>query len=352
MMFPLSMKAHLHKQDASIIVEHLEDLWYCSHLIDPGDQITARTERKIKLSGQDEKAKSVKKTVNLTLAIEKVDLASPVLKIQGIVSRGPEDIPHGSHHTITLEQGSTFTLHKERWAKHHLSRLKDACVETVPDVLLVLHDRETALFALVSRTGYHILAQAQGKVQKKNYPQESSDFYQTIALQISAYEVKYAVRSVILASPAFFKEEVLKFLPPELKKKTVPATCSDVSSRGIHEVLKRDETQQALKNVRIAEELNQAERILLEISKTGAVTYGFTETSSAVQSGAAKEVYLTDAFIQKRRAAGTYNAVDELLTLAEQTGATIHILASEHEGGQKINALGGIAALLRYRLTY
>ena len=39
-----------------------EDLWYLSHLIDPGDFIKGRTTRKIRI-GEGDNAKTVKKTI-------------------------------------------------------------------------------------------------------------------------------------------------------------------------------------------------------------------------------------------------------------------------------------------------
>jgi protein pelota len=37
---------------------------------------------------------------------------------------------------------------------------------------------------------------------------------------------------------------------------------------------------------------------------------------------------------------------------AEQTKAEIYIISSEHEGGKKLDGLGGMGAILRYKLNY
>ena len=47
-----------------------------------------------------------------------------------------------------------------------------------------------------------------------------------------------------------------------------------------------------------------------------------------------------------------YKKIEDLMRLVEQTNGRIHIISSDHEGGQKLDGLTGIAALLRYRLEY
>jgi len=41
-----------------------------------------------------------------------------------------------------------------------------------------------------------------------------------------------------------------------------------------------------------------------------------------------------------------------MMKIVDQTKGEIHIISSEYEGGRKLDGLGGIGAILRYKLNY
>jgi len=47
---------------------------------------------------------------------------------------------------------------------------------------------------------------------------------------------------------------------------------------------------------------------------------------------------------------GRMDVIDALKELAEQTGASIEVISKDTREGEQLLALGGVAALLRYRL--
>jgi protein pelota len=58
---------------------------------------------------------------------------------------------------------------------------------------------------------------------------------------------------------------------------------------------------------------------------------------------------MTDELIQEYRQKEMYAALEKIMKTVETTGGEIHIITSENEAGQKLQGLGGIAALLRYK---
>ena len=44
--------------------------------------------------------------------------------------------------------------------------------------------------------------------------------------------------------------------------------------------------------------------------------------------------------------------LDELMKKTEEMKGKIYLISSDHEGGKKLDGLGGIAAILRYKLNY
>lgn len=340
------------KKGAKLQVENLDDLWYLSQLIDPGDQLRGKAYRKIKLASRTEKSKVEKKPITLTISVEKVDLTDSNLKINGTVLTPSDDIPKGSYQSITLEPSSILTLTKNNWLKFQTKRLTEACSQKVKGILIVLLNRETAIFALTKKYGYDILAKLEGDVQKKDERNVSkSSFYDEVNKTIQVYLARHKLDSVIVASPAFWKEEFMKKAPKELKKKVVLATVHSVDESSIKEVFKRDEIQTILKEERIAKETIVVEELLKEISKDGKAVYGIRDVSMASDAGAIETLLITDSKIKECRNKGNYEKVDQLLKSVDALKGNIHIISSQNEAGKKLNGLTGIASILRYKLN-
>ena len=135
----------------------------------------------------------------------------------------------------------------------------------------------------------------------------------------------------------------------EIKKKIIQATCSSANRSGITEVLKREELQQALKNQKASKELKVVEELLHQIAKQGKATYGLKATTDAINIGATKTLLITDSLIFKKRDQES-TEIEDLLKTADATKTTITIIASDHDGGKKLDGLGGIGAILRYKI--
>ena len=137
---------------------------------------------------------------------------------------------------------------------------------------------------------------------------------------------------------------------PELKRKIITATCSSADKTAFDEVLKRPEVETALKESRIVEEMSLVEDLLKEIMKDGLAKYGLDEVDNAVNLGAVKTLLITDSFIRKTREDNAFERIENLLKKVESMKGKVIIISFEHGGGKKLDGLGGIAALLRYKL--
>ena len=80
--------------------------------------------------------------------------------------------------------------------------------------------------------------------------------------------------------------------------------------------------------------------------------YGLKETKNAAIAGAVKTLLITDSFIQKTRTENKYEEIEEIMKTSDSTKSDIAIISSEHEAGKKLDGLGGIAAILRFKLNY
>lgn len=344
------------KGEVKIAITSLDDLWYLSQILDTGDEVSGKTERKIKLGEGTENVKMVKKQVFLAITVEKVEFHSyaNTLRVSGKVKEGPEDIPRGSYHTFDVEEGTTIQIVKEQWLKYQEEKLKEAASEQGGMILIVTLDREEASYALLRPSGYTMLAEVQGEVGKKGYSAlEGKDFYGDVVKHIDMYSTRYAVENIILASPAFWKEDVLKILKkkiPALVPKVVLATCNSVGKTGVEEVLKREEVRVVLKKDRTAREEAFVEELFKEIAKGSLAAYGFEAIRKAVDMRAIKILLVTDTLIHERRSAGTYSGLEAMMKSVDRAQGAVHIISTEHDAGKKLQGLGGIGAILRFRL--
>jgi len=347
---------HKDLKHIKIKIDSLDDLWYLSTIIEEKDSITGQTERKIKIGGAtDRNQKVIRKKVFMTIIVEKVEFHkyANILRVTGKITAGPEDVAKGSYHTFNCEQETIIEITKQHWLRYHNTKLNEATAAKHASILLCVVDRDEAHFAIMKKYGYEYLTSIQGNVQKKDSPEKiKSIFYAEVVKQIEDYNLRYTLDKIILASPGFWKQ----YLQEEIKnkaiaKKIIVATCSAVNKKSFEEVLKQPETMAALRDDQIVKEMTLVEEVLKQIMKDGNVAYGMKETKKAAEAGAIEHLLVTDTLIQKKRQDNTYHLVEKAMRDTDNGAGHVHIISADHEGGKKVDGLGGIAAILRYKMS-
>ena len=184
-------------------VTTLDDLWYLSHVIEKNDLVTGYTIRKIKLGNSEEgKTQVVKKHAKITVQVDKVEFHkyTNALRISGKITDGPEDVQRGSFHTINVEENDTLVVVKEHWLKYQLEKLKEACREKLPKMLICVLERKEVAFALLKRYGYDYISDFEGEVQEKALPtvKKDSTFYADIVKRLKEYDQRYQLDKIIV----------------------------------------------------------------------------------------------------------------------------------------------------------
>ncbi len=333
-------------------VDSGQDLWYLSSIIESGDRISGMTERKIKLGsgGADERSKVSRRSVFLKIIVEKIEHDSS-LRVSGKIIEAPEDIPKGDYHTFDIIEGTIISIEKDYWTKYSLKKLDESTVNQLANVLIVAFDREEAIFAILKAQGYETLLDLKGDVSKKDMEEKKSNFYQEIYLQLMEYDKRFLFDNIVVASPAFWKEYLLKEVKDEkLKKKIILATCSSIDDGTISEILKRPELKTLLEKDRATRELRLVEELLGKISRDDAV-YGFDEVREKLNSGNVQSLLVSENLIFKARRESKYNALEELMNAAESLNAELYIVSSE-EAAKKLDGISGIAVIFRWKENY
>ena len=330
----------------AVQAQSLDDLWCLSQVVRKGDVVIGRTTRKVRMGSAEE---AVKKQYTLSISVEEVEFKDHALRISGKTTEAMEDIPKGAHHTITAEPSDTLTIVKETWQKYQLDRINAATEEQL-NALIVVFDRELCLLAKLKSRGYEVITELKGKVKKKGYDTTTTNFYKEIIGAVKEYDSRNKPDKIVIASPAFWKDELMNELENDaksgqLREKIVAAACSSVGENAIDEVLKRPEMATVLANALASKEMKLVDEVMTEIAKDGKVTYGKKEVQEAVQAGAVEKLLITDVNV--------YNNPDleKLMEKTENSSGKVFIINSENQAGQKLDSLGGMAAILRYRMN-
>lgn len=327
--------------------QNLDDLWCLSQTVRKGDAVIGRTTRKVRMGSAEE---AVKKQYVLSVAVEDIEFKEQSLRLSGKTTEALEDIPKGAHHTITIEPNDILTVTKGSWQKYELDRI-DQATQVQLSALIVVFDRELCLLARLKSRGYEIITELKGRVRKKGYDTATTaNFYKEIIAAVKDYDSRSKPDKIILSSPAFWKEELMNELETDaksgqLKAKIVLAACSSVSENAIDEVLNRPEMATVLATAAATKEMKLVDEVMTEIAKDGKVAYGEKEVNEAIEAAAVEKLVVTDVRV--------YNnpKTEQIMKKTEEQGGKVFIINSENQPGQKLDSLGGVAAILRYKIN-
>lgn len=330
-----------------LMPEHADDLWYLHSLIEPGDEVTGQSEYKYKIPSGGEKTKVAKKQVWVRIKVEKSDFDAHRLRVSGTVVDGSEEVPRGSHHGLDIGERSEVTLGKTQWLSFHRERLEEALSGGAGKVLVLLFDRERALFCTLNPTGYETLLDMKGDVPRKGLDEEKQHrFYHEITGKLQEFVERKQIEHIIAASPSFWKEYLSREIPPELEKKVIWSPVSGVDPTALNELVRRPELQQALQGERAAREAALIEEAMQALSRER-LAYGRDDVQQAISDGNAKRLLVSESLIRKSREDDSFHNLEGLMRQSEEMGGEVRMITTE-DAQRKLDGLGGLAAVRRW----
>jgi protein pelota len=341
------LKQDLREGFILVCPDSMDDLWHLDKILEKGDLITARTTRKF----VSESGKKDRKEVRIKLSLESVDFKafSDRLHLLGTIEEGkPEKyVSLGSHHSVDVGPGTVIGVIKKKWKKHQLNRLKDAVkASRRPKIVVTALDDEEAEIVLLREFGLDRKATISSGKSGKQF--EGKDVKEEYFHEIAKALEHLESQKLIVAGPGFTKDEFMDFCKekyPDLAEKTVVDNVGQGGITGVKEVLKRGIVDRICEETRISRETQLVEKVLAEISREGLVTYGLKDVKKALDYGAVETLLVIDSLFSKKR-----DEIESLMDSAESARAEAHVISSEHDAGQQLEAIGGIAALLRFKI--
>lgn len=344
-------------------IETLDDLWHLYNTVGSGDIVISRTVRRVRVGDEDSrKQDSVRKPMVLKLKVDDVAFHafSNRVRIKGQILEGPSDLVNiGSYHTINIETGDTLTVIKEHWPKYILDRLNEATKDQLRAICLIvtIEDGDSELF-LAADYGLKEAVRVRANISRKRGDQKSydstvKDFFDDVTLAIRSQLEQNEIGLIVIAGPGFVRDHFREHLSKAGIKNMPPVIVEGTNSVGIpgaKEVLFRGVIGKAISELKVETETKLIEDLVEHISKDdGLGTYGDAEVRKAVQYGAIQDLLITDKKLregsdeERRR-------IDSLIRDTEKTKGAFHIVSTEHPTGDQLHRLGGIAAILRFRI--
>jgi len=332
------------------------DLWYLADIIGKGDKVAAKTKRRVELNRDMKRAeRDDKKTMTLGVKVEGVEFDENVdrLRVTGEIVSGPEDVPTGDHHTLNLKPGMVVTVKKEEWAPSDEAKLKDAEKIVKARIVMAAVEDGNAALGLLKNYGVKQIGEINyrlsGKDEAKVREAEEKAFFKELGEALK----REAADRYIVAGPGFTKENFGKYVKennPELFKKIVIESVSNGGAKGLEEIIQRGVLEKVVKETKIQQESNALKELFAEINKMdGLAAYGIKEVKNACDAGAVKVLLVSNELLRKEKVRGG-TEIEEMLKAGEQTGAQIVLVSEKHDWGKQLKGIGGIAAVLRYRM--
>jgi len=341
----------------TLVPESLDDLWHLSHVIEPGDRVSADTTRRIQRD--DENLRDTggeREPMWVAIEVEDVEFAKFAnrLRVGGVIVDCSREDQLDFHHTLNVEEYTELDVEK-RWKPDQRDRLEEAVEATDnPDVAVATVEEGEAYVHTVAQYGTEERASITGPTGKAAWGDGARPREELFA-ELADVLRRLDVEAIILAGPGFTKQDALSYIEDEAPDLAADVTTVDtaaVGDRGVHEVLKRGAVEEVQTETRIAEEADLIDKLMERIGQGSEAAYGPEQVAKAADFGAIEHLLVLDERLRTERSGeGDWDVdADHIVETAEQKGGEVTVFSGEFDPGQQLANLGGIAALLRYRM--
>jgi len=333
--------------EIKLLPETLDDLWHLHNLVDEGDLVFATTFRRKEEKPDKLRPERIEKVrMRLGIRVKRVEFheADDILRILGTIEQGPQDI--GEHHTLMVSPGEPITIIKPEWKSHHFDRIKRAVESSdQPSILFVAIEDTDAVVAASRQYGLKEYATITRSSSGKMYDTKSNELEYLDEIVGKLTGIAHG-EPLILLGPGFTKEALAKRIrekAPELSDSITIHHTGQAGMAGISELMKSGVGGKILEQSRVAKETRLMEELFAEIGKSGLFSYGDESVRAAADAGAIRTLLVLDKKLRTPE-------IDKLLLKVENAKGEFVIISSLHEAGRRLESLGGVAAILRYRM--
>jgi protein pelota len=349
------------KGSMRVIPENLDDLWTLYNVIRRGDRLYARTSREIKLDVETNRpTKSKRIGISLGIHVDRVSLQRENNRLRAIgpIIEAPEKYGlHGSYHTINVDSGKPITILKEEWHQHDVERVQRAQQGGSGPIIVVSIDDENGCVSLIRQHGIDIKAEIPaklpGKLEVDKRTRAITRYFESLLKDlILVWSENRGLIAII--GPGFLKERFSRYVRDN--RSDVHGDVSAVRAvgsggvAGVEEAVRSGVLDVVAKKMRMIEETRVVEELLSRLaSQQGKVSYGLEDVTKAVTYGSVELLLIADALLREANDEER-RELEECMKDVEKMRGRVMTVSSEHEAGRQLLNLGGVAALLRFRI--
>jgi len=195
----------------------------------------------------------------------------------------------------------------------------------------------------LKRSGVEIISELRNPYSRQE-EEKLPEFYKKMASEINRFS---HVKKIILAGPGFAKEHVQKIIQDnysDIKDKLIIDTVSSATESGINEILKRKTLEKVIKESEIVKESQIIQEFFTHLNKEdGLSVYGLEQIKEADNVGAIKVLIISEENIRKEE-------IEQLARQVEKKKGIVEIVSRTHDLGEQFHRMGGLGAILRFRI--
>jgi protein pelota len=349
-----------------------EDMWHANNLISPEDVIKAHAVRKVTTESKTGSTQSERVHIDLAISVKSTffDLAASQLHVSGTVIVENKIVSLGQYHTLDLELNRAFTIWKRYGWDSVAQETLTAALKQDKDgaVAAVVMQEGMANICLITENRTILKQRVETTIPKKRAAtsEQSSGmrrFFDKVLTTLTRSIEFDKPRPLLLASPGFVAADFKKYISEEATRtanKTLMAMAKEAtlvhSSSGhlhsLNEILKSPEVLATMKDMKFSKETRIMDELFERVRRDdGRAWYGDSTIAKAVAEGAVGRgggVLLINNSLFRSMNIQTRKKYVAMVDKVREDGGDVRILSSDHESGERLDALGGIAALLTY----
>jgi len=328
--------------EVRLFPESIDDLWHLQHIIAPGDLVFATTFRSVDTATDKLRPEKVeKRPVRLGIRIDRSDFSEHGvrLRLTGIIEHG---VDTGAFHTINVETGYEISVIKQ-WRQVDYERIDRAVKASVYGVIhiLTIEEGEAELFRLRQYGPESVITVTTGSGKGAETDSRKAFFDQV------AGTIENISGPLIIAGPGFIKDDFVRAIKAKnhpAAEKAIVVETRRIGRGAVQDVIGNGALEKLIDDIQLSREVKMMDEVLMRISQDGAVAYGRAEVKAAIGFGAAEQVLIADTLLRDQE-------IIAMIETAESMRASVVVLSSSFEPGERLGALGGVAALLRYKMS-
>ncbi|KAF1816228.1 hypothetical protein P152DRAFT_478799 [Eremomyces bilateralis CBS 781.70] len=375
----------------TLIPEEPEDMWHIYNLIQNKDIVRASTVRRVVKETSDGSNQSSRVLTKLTIRVTSTDFdsGSSHLRVSGQIAEANDFAGLGSFHTLDLELSRQFALEKPSWDAIAIETLRTALDATSRASLWAVLMREgyaniclVTEFQTVIRQRVEVpLPKKRGGGRDGGYDSAMLRFHRTL-LQTLLRHLDLTTEPrppLLIASPGFAAQNFLAYI--KTAAASAPASASSATDPNSDAIPVSGKVLNSyIPSIHLAHSNNASPSSIPSLISSPALKKALDTTRSAGDAAALDKLHkhlrdddnrawygavpIFKAFAQGVIAHGSVLLVSDRLFRASEVaerkrwvvlvegcreqGAECRVVSSAHEVGRRLEALGGVAAILAW----